>query len=284
MKLGDRVVSRIGLVVIVAVTVLTAIVFTIHPKLDLVISAIFFDPLRRTFPAQGDWFLAGFRFVTSWVIVIAIAIPCTSLIGKMLFPARPALVRGRAMLLVLLSVALGPGLLVNAGLKEHWNRPRPGLVKEFGGPWAYKPWWDASGQCRNNCSFVSGESAAAFAMLAPAALVAGPWRIAAIGAAMTFGTLMALLRVVFGGHFFTDVVFAGALSAMLVWTLHGWLYRWTPRRWSDEKVEQALGDVGDLIREGLGAVGQRLALVRALISVAAADLLSRAFSLAPRRL
>lgn len=275
--------SRLGLAVIVAVTVLTAIVFALHPQLDLTISAMFFDPVRRTFPAQGDRFLAGFRFVTSWVIVIAIAIPCISLIGKMLFPMRPALVRGRAMLLVLLSIALGPGLLVNAGLKEHWNRPRPGAVTEFGGPFAFKPWWDASGQCRNNCSFVSGESAAAFAMLAPAALAAAPWRLAAIGAAMTFGTLMALLRVVFGGHFFTDVVFAGALSAMLVWTLHGWLYRWTPRRWSDEKVEQALGDVGHAIRAGLAAAGERLAAVLVQTATAAGSLFGRALGVAPRR-
>jgi lipid A 4'-phosphatase len=284
LKLGERFVSRLGLVVIVAVTLLTAIVFAVNPKLDLTISAMFFEPLRRTFPAQGDWFLAGFRFATSWVIVIAIAIPSISLIGKMLFPARPALVPGRAMLLILLSIAIGPGLLVNAGLKEHWNRPRPGAVKEFGGPFVFKPWWDASGQCRSNCSFVSGESAAAFAMLAPATLVAGPWRVAAIGAAMVFGTLMALLRVVFGGHFFTDVVFAGALSALLVWLLHGWLYRWMPRQWSDAKLEQALADTGYMIRDGLAALGGRFAAVRIWIVSAAGDLLSRAFGPAPRRL
>jgi membrane-associated phospholipid phosphatase len=276
-------VSRVGLAVIVAATLLTAVVFSLDPKLDLAISAIFFDPVRKIFPAQNDWFLSGFRFVTSWVVAITIAVPCISLIGKMLFPTRPALIPGRAMLLILMAIAIGPGLLVNAGLKEHWNRPRPGVVKEFGGALTFKPWWDASGQCRNNCSFVSGESAAAFAMLAPAALAAAPWRVVAIGAAMTFGMLMGLLRVVFGGHFFTDVVFAGALSALLVWTLHGWMYRWRPHEWSDEKVEQALGDAGRHARSGLRTAAEWLAARPGLIAAGIGSLFGRALGAVPRR-
>jgi lipid A 4'-phosphatase len=281
--LGDRIVPRTGLIAVVTVTVLTAIIFTIDPKLDLTISALFFDPVRRIFPAQSDGLLAGLRFVTSWTVAIAIAIPGMSMIGKMLFPSRPAFVPGRAMLLILMSIAIGPGLLVNAGLKEYWNRPRPGLVTEFGGPMTFKPWWDGSGACQRNCSFVSGESAAAFAMLAPAALMPAPWRWTAIGAATVFGTLMASLRVVFGGHFFTDVMFAAALSAMLVWTLHGWLYRWQPLRWSDERIENALGEAGRLAHAGLIGIGRRLAAFAGAVAAIAGSLFGRALGAAPRR-
>jgi membrane-associated phospholipid phosphatase len=265
------------------VTSITATVFALEPQLDLANSAMFFDPVRKIFPAQNDWLLGSFRFVTSWAVALAIAIPCIALIGKMMFPSRPALLPGRAMLLILLSLAIGPGLLVNAGLKENWNRPRPGVVKEFGGRMTFKPWWDASGQCRNNCSFVSGESAAAFVMLAPAALVSAPWQLTAIGAATLFGALMAFLRVVFGGHFFTDVVFAGALSAMLIWTLHGWMYRWMPAKWSDEKIERALGEAGLVVRAGYDAMGRRLAAIPGLISAGAGYLFGRALGIASRR-
>lgn len=275
--------SRAGLFLIVATTALTAVVFTVRPDLDLAISALFYDPARRIFPAQNDWMLASFRFVTSWAIALTIAISSISMIGKMLFPSRPALLPGRAMLFILMSVALGPGLLVNAGFKENWNRPRPGAVQEFGGAMTFKPWWDASGQCRRNCSFVSGESAAAFAMLAPAALVASPWRLIAIGAAAMFGILMASLRVVFGGHFFTDVVFAAALSAMLVWTLHGWLYRWRPLKWSDDRIEEALGDAGRHGREGLAVIGRRLAALRSAAAGGAGARVGRGVGIAPRR-
>jgi membrane-associated phospholipid phosphatase len=276
-------VSGAGLFVIVATTAVTAILFTLDPNLDLAISALFFDPVRRIFPAQSDWFLAGFRFVTSWAITLAIAIPAIAMLGKMLLPWRPALLPGRAMVFILTTVAVGPGLLVNAGFKDHWNRPRPGAVQEFGGAMTFKPWWDASGQCRRNCSFVSGESAAAFAMLAPAALAAAPWRLIAIGAATLFGALMASLRVVFGGHFFTDVVFAGALSAMLVWTLHGLLYRWRPLMWPDDRIEVALADAGRHGRAALIAVGQRLAAFGGAIAAVIGSRVGRAPGAAPRR-
>lgn len=275
--------SGAGLLLIVVITALTAIVFTLNPGLDLAISALFYDPARRMFPAQNDWVLASFRFVTSWVVALAIAIPSISMIGKMLFPSRPPLVPGRAMLLILMSVAIGPGLLVNAGFKENWNRPRPGAVQEFGGAMTFKPWWDASGQCRRNCSFVSGESAAAFAMLAPAVLVAAPWRLIAVGGAFFFGVLMASLRVVFGGHFFTDVVFAAALSAMLVWTLHGWLYRWRPLKLSDDRIEEALGDTGRLGRAAFAATGQRLAALRNAVAAGFGTRIGRTMGVAPRR-
>lgn len=275
--------SGAGLVVILATTALTAIVFTIYPDLDLAISALFYDPVRRIFPAQSDWVLSGFRFVTSWVVALAIAIPSISMLGKMLFPSRPSLLPGRAMVLILMSVAIAPGLLVNAGFKENWNRPRPGAVQDFGGGMTFKPWWDAGGQCRRNCSFVSGESAAAFAMLAPAALAAAPWRLIAIGGAILFGALMAFLRVVFGGHFFTDVVFAAALSALVVWTLHGWLYRWRPLRWSDHRIEEALGDAGRHGRAALVTAGLRLAGLGSAVATGVSTRVGRSLGLAPRR-
>ena len=42
-------------------------------------------------------------------------------------------VPGRAAVFLVLSLLLGPGLLVNVILKDNWGRPRPGSVVEFGG-------------------------------------------------------------------------------------------------------------------------------------------------------
>src|ERR1700756_2740495 len=45
----------------------------------------------------------------------------------------------RAAVLVLLGVALAPGLLANALFKDHWQHPRPRDLIEFGGPLHYVP-------------------------------------------------------------------------------------------------------------------------------------------------
>lgn len=73
---------------------------------------------------------------------------------------------------VVLALALGPGLVVNAVLKEHVGRARPAQLETFGGEASFSPAWTLSDQCAENCSFVSGDVAAAAAMLAPALLVA----------------------------------------------------------------------------------------------------------------
>jgi membrane-associated phospholipid phosphatase len=47
-----------------------------------------------------------------------------------------------------------------------------------------------------------------------------------------------------GAHFFSDVVFAGVFSFLVIWLVHGWLYRWPRTRISDEAVERALERIG----------------------------------------
>ena len=111
-----------------------------------------------------------------------------------------------------LSLLLGPGLLVNIILKDNWGRPRPGSVTELGGTHAYVHWWDRRGTCQNNCSFASGEAAAAAWMFGPAMLAPPHWRAAAMAGAAVFTVTMSALRIAAGGHFVTDVVFGALIS------------------------------------------------------------------------
>ena len=55
-------------------------------------------------------------------------------------------------------------------------------------------------------------------------------------------------------HFFTDVVFAGVLTYLLIWTFHGLIYRWRPTRLTDEMVERPLEQVGTAFRDAIAAV------------------------------
>lgn len=122
---------------------------------------------------------------------------------------------GRAILFLALSLAIGPGLLVHAGLKELSHRPRPYNVTTFGGPDAYRPFTRFDGACPHNCSFASGETAATAWLLAPASLVPPPWQGLALAGAVAFAATTGLLRMAFGAHFLSDVC-GGALTTMLV--------------------------------------------------------------------
>lgn len=122
---------------------------------------------------------------------------------------------GRALVFLAASLALGPGLIVNGVLKEQSHRPRPAQTREFGGPWTFRPLYRFDGQCGRNCSFVSGETASAFWMVAPASLAPPTLRPVAVAAALAFGAAVGALRMAFGGHYLSDVL-AAALIALVV--------------------------------------------------------------------
>ncbi len=139
---------------------------------------------------------------------------------------------GAGVLFMTLSLALGPGLIVNLLLKDHSHRPRPYQVQQFGGDETFRPFWRFDGACQRNCSFVSGESSAAFWTLAPALLAPPPWRAVAIAAALVFGTATSLLRLAFGGHFLSDTV----LAALLTWLVIVGCWRLVVHRAGDPRV------------------------------------------------
>ena len=90
---------------------------------------------------------------------------------------------------------------------------------------------------------LAGEPSGAFWTLAPAALAPPPWRALAYGGALAFGAAVGVLRMAAGAHFFSDVVFAGVLTFLVIWLTHRFLYRWPRTRITDEAVERAL-DLG----------------------------------------
>ena len=123
---------------------------------------------------------------------------------------------GAALLMLATSLALGPGVLVNVGLKDHAHRPRPIQVTEFGGPFVFRPFYRFDGACHRNCSFVSGEGSSAAWVLAPALLAPPPWRVVSITAALVFGAAPSLLRMAFGGHVTADSLFAALFSWIVI--------------------------------------------------------------------
>lgn len=230
-----------------------AILFTVFPEWDLAITGWFWDA------AAGNFHLAATQW-GQWLRKAGNIIPWlfagpafAAILLKLIFPGGRMFMPARAAVFLALTMALAPGLLVNGILKENWGRPRPVHVETFGGKDVFNPWYAAGGACPTNCSFVSGEGALGFWMIAPATLVPAPYRGPALLAAAAFGTAAGGLRITFGGHFFTDVAFSAVLTILVI-ALARWLIFTRRGAPTDARVEDFLGACG----RGLHALVLRL--------------------------
>lgn len=126
----------------------------------------------------------------------------------------------------------GPILIVNGVLKANSGRARPAQVDLFGGDKHFTLAGSVADQCNRNCSFVSGEIAAAVVLTLVIWLLAELWRAAlprwgllylrAIGVFIT--VFIVLQRIVTGRHFLSDAYFAGLVPLSMAWLLWGLIF------------------------------------------------------------
>jgi membrane-associated PAP2 superfamily phosphatase len=206
-----------SLVVLLALTALTLVVFALWPGIDLAVAHYFYD--RGGFIGRDglERFGRDFFRVTPFIVLAAFAALYALRRFGVAVPYAPS---GRGLLFLAVTMALGPGLIVNVGLKDHAHRPRPVHVVEFGGSEEFRPWYRFDGACRKNCSFVSGEAASGFWMVAPAILAPPPLRGPAMGVAIAFGLGASLLRIAFGGHFLSDALLGGLIALLVIVLAH----------------------------------------------------------------
>jgi lipid A 4'-phosphatase len=120
-----------------------------------------------------------------------------------------------------LVLILGPGVLVNGVLKPYWGRPRPNNVVPFGGERDFLPVWEW-GRGQEESSFPSGHASMGFYLMAPAFVCYRRHRRLALAfllLGLLGGSVIGLARIIVGGHFPSDVLWAGGLvyfTALLI--------------------------------------------------------------------
>jgi membrane-associated PAP2 superfamily phosphatase len=217
--------TRTAPILVLLAAALIGATFALRPELDLHITQPFFDTQTDDFWLRHVMLTDAARKFTTILVILLAFLPVLALAARavvMRSGAEPAV---RAAVFLWSTLLLGPGLLVNMVLKQFGGRPRPIDTFEFAGHDYFVAWWDFSGGCPANCSFVSGEMSAAVWTLAPAALAPLRMRPAAYGAAIAFALFVGVQRLAAGAHFFTDVVFAGAFTFLIVWLAHELVYR-----------------------------------------------------------
>ncbi|HEX7792427.1 MAG TPA: phosphatase PAP2 family protein [Afipia sp.] len=232
--------NRTGLIIALAISLVFGLLFGFYPELDLKAAALFYDATTKTFPLKASTWAAIARDGAMWIAWALVMPALVSLIVKLIRPVKPLMISGRAMVFLTVTMLLSAIVISNVIFKGYWGRPRPVVVTEFNGPLEFKPWWDPRGACPKNCSFFSGEGATAFWTYAPAALTPPAWRPVAYVAATAFGVFTGGLRMAFGGHFLTDVLFSGTVSFTVIWLAYALIYRWPSTRLTDYGIDAAL--------------------------------------------
>lgn len=124
-----------------------------------------------------------------------------------------------SILYVILSISVGPGLLVNHVFKENSGRARPAQIKDFGGNKNFTSVFQYSKECLHNCSFSSGHAAMAYS-LTSFAYIFPAFFSRIYCTALFFGSLVGLSRILMGGHFLSDII----ASCCIVLTINHLLY------------------------------------------------------------
>jgi lipid A 4'-phosphatase len=141
----------------------------------------------------------------------------------------------RAWLFLLLGLILLPGLMTNSS-KNYWGRARPFETSGLGGKARFTPAFVVSDQCRENCSFVSGDAGFGFYLHAFGYVAATRWkRRRRFWAGLGFGFLAGFNRIIVGAHFLSDVFFAGVFMLLGSGLLHAAFFgpRRTTACWRD---------------------------------------------------
>ena len=184
--------------------------FMFFPGFDIWISRQFYEP-GQGFISGQDGLLGFMRAVMPVVIlgafVFAIALWVAGIWYERWFWG---MTTNRAIYLMV-TLVVGPGLVVEALLKPNWGRARPKDLEIFGGHANYTPPMWVATECDRNCSFVSGHAAIAFWVTAFGFMLPTKWRMLVVSGGLLLGVLMSWARIVQGGHFFSDVFFAGLI-------------------------------------------------------------------------
>jgi lipid A 4'-phosphatase len=182
-------------------------IFVACPDLDLIVARRFYTP--------GAGFIWANHSMVRWMYdwtpwfgrALVVVLAGVALRGRL----RPAAVRPttRRWVAVALCVALiGPGLVIEVGLKPYWQRPRPVQVQEFGGDQTYRAPFHYCAPCTSSHSFVSSHAANGYFLLALGLVAPPPQRRRWFAVGLLAGSVIGLGRMAQGGHFLSDVIFA----------------------------------------------------------------------------
>lgn len=224
---------RFELLILVGLMLVTTLIFWTS-RADIIVSAWFYQPHNPHHPwnegQQPLWqfFYNGAPYITGILLLGSLSV----LVFARQATTRVHHLRLYALYLVLL-VVVGPGLVINGVFKGYWGRPRPSETQQLGGTQVYHPPL-MIGASKMYKSFPAGHSSTGFVYV-------GFWfifrqrrrrlAIACLLGSTGFGLLMGAGRIVAGGHFLSDVIWAGLLTYLSAFVLYYFVLQFPQREY-----------------------------------------------------
>lgn len=186
---------------------LSIVIFAFFPQVDLIVSGLFYKDgsfFLKYFPLNRYIYYFAPRIAIAFGLLMAIVFVVLLIMRKReLFS-----IERRGFLFLFLALLIGPGLVVNGIVKEFSGRARPSQIVQFGGDKEFTPPTIISDNCATNCSFSSGHAAAGFYFVALSLLFKGALSRKLLIFGLIYGGVVGFVRIIQGGHFFSDVLFS----------------------------------------------------------------------------
>ena len=187
--------------------ILISIFVAVGDSIDIYISSLFYLGQQQFVLQSEDTVTIIFRKIFIPAILICLLILPLILIcfkkNKLYFYFKFSF---REFFLIFVSVLMNLIIIVNVLLKNLWGRARPNEIEQLGGKEIFTPWYEISNACYSNCSFVSGDASVGFSIII---LYLITKNILFFWSSLIMGLSIGLIRILEGGHFFSDVILSG---------------------------------------------------------------------------
>lgn len=207
--------------IFIVLSAILAFIFIIFYPLDLKFSELFYTS-SEGFYLNRNIFLIAIHEAVPWIVIL-LSFSYLSLLALSFANINPVKSLARPQLVFLIvTLIVGPGIIVNSLLKEYSGRARPIHNEYYGGDKKFSKALTISNQCQSNCSFTSGDASVGFSLFA-FAFIFKRRKILINITAILAGSFIGMARIMQGLHFASDVIFSGifvyATCLLIYWIL-----------------------------------------------------------------
>lgn len=198
---------------VIVFLLLTVVLLSVGPVFDIYFSGLFYFG-QNQFLIQSYYLVTIFfrKIIIGLILIYILVLPIFSLfipIQQIYFGYNFKIKK----ILYLWGLSIfNLVIIINLILKNFWGRVRPNEILELDGNNFFTPWYQISTQCDSNCSFVSGDAAVGFSLIAFYFLIK---KELYLWLALFLGFSIGGIRIMEGGHFISDVIFSGLVVFLL---------------------------------------------------------------------